>query len=86
VLSPDLMPAGANSVLETLPSAAPEKAPFDCSSDCVDACQQPDNCLRDAAQQQVQAFLNSTSLDAMLNLASDSLEQRTRARFERDTI
>ena len=86
VLSPDLMPAGAASVLETLPSAAPEKAPFDCSSDCVDACQQPDNCLRDAAQQQVQAFLNSTSLDAMLNLASDSLEQRTRARFERDTI
>ena len=84
VFSPDLMPAGKTTVAE--PSAAAGKAPFDCSSDCVNGCQQPDNCLRDAAQQQVQAFLNSTSLDAMLNLASDSLEQRTRARFERDTL
>ena len=84
VFSPDLMPAGTTTVAE--PSAAAGKAPFDCSSDCVNGCQQPDNCLRDAAQQQVQAFLNSTSLDAMLNLASDSLEQRTRARFERDTL
>jgi diaminopimelate epimerase len=31
----------------------------------------------------VQAFLNDTSLDSMLNLASDSFEQRTRSRFER---
>ena len=69
------------------PATAPaqEAAGFDCSRDCADSCQQPDNCLRDAAQEQVQAFLNSTSLDAMLNLASDSLEQRTRARFERGT-
>ena len=36
-----------------------------------------------AAQKQVQAFLESTSLDSMLQLASESLEQRTRARFER---
>jgi diaminopimelate epimerase len=38
-----------------------------------------------AALDQVQKFLNSTSLDSMLNLASESLEQRTKARFERDT-
>ncbi len=38
-----------------------------------------------AALEQVQNFLNSTSLDSMLNLASESLEQRTKARFERDT-
>jgi len=86
VLSPDLMPVGASPVAEPLTPDAADKAPFDCSRDCVDSCQQPDNCLRDAAQQQVQAFLNSTSLDAMLNLASESLEQRTRARFERDTL
>jgi diaminopimelate epimerase len=36
-----------------------------------------------AALAKVQAFLNDTSLDSMLNLASDSLEQRTRSRFER---
>lgn len=84
VLSPDLMPFGEAATAE--PLAATGKAPFDCSNDCVNGCQQPENCLRDVAQQQVQAFLNSTSLDAMLNLASDSLEQRTRARFERDTL
>ena len=86
VLSPDLMPAGESPVAELLTPDAADNAPFDCSSDCLDSCQQPDNCLRDIAQQQVQAFLNSTSLDAMLNLASESLEQRTRARFERDTL
>jgi diaminopimelate epimerase len=36
-----------------------------------------------AALAKVQAFLNDTSLDSMLNLASDSFEQRTRSRFER---
>ena len=86
VLSPDLMPAGETPVAKPLTPDAADNAPFDCSRDCVDSCQQPDSCLRDAAQQQVQAFLNSTSLDAMLNLASESLEQRTRARFERDTL
>jgi len=89
VFAPELLPVG---MVEQQPPAmavatapAQEAAGFDCSRDCADSCQQPDNCLRDAAQQQVQAFLNSTSLDAMLNLASDSLEQRTRARFERGT-
>ena len=89
VFAPELLPVG---MVEQQPPAmavatapAQETAGFDCSRDCADSCQQPDNCLRDAAQEQVQAFLNSTSLDAMLNLASDSLEQRTRARFERGT-
>ena len=89
VFAPELLPFV---MVEQQPPAmavatapAQEAAGFDCSRDCADSCQQPDNCLRDAAQQQVQAFLNSTSLDAMLNLASDSLEQRTRARFERGT-
>ncbi len=38
-----------------------------------------------AALEQVQKFLSDTSLDSMLNLASESLEQRTKARFERET-
>ena len=36
-----------------------------------------------AALEQVQKFLNDTSLDSMLNLASESLEQRIRRRYER---
>ena len=87
VFAPDLLQAGMAPPQPLAPvvsaSPAADSTGFDCSRDCSDGCQQPENCLRDAAQQQVQAFLNSTSLDAMLNLASDSLEQRTRARFER---
>ena len=57
-------------------------ASFDCAQDCRDGCRQPDNCLRAEAQQQVQSLLDSMSLDAMIDLASDTLEQRTRSRFE----
>ena len=100
VLTPDLVPAGSvmastastsaastsaasSSVAAGTPPTA--QAEFDCSKDCADQCQRPDRCLRDEAQQKVQAFLSSTSLDSMLNLASESLEQRTKARFERGT-
>ena len=89
VLTPDLVPAGSSMASTSQAPAAPP-APtaatdFDCSKDCADQCQRPDRCLRDEAQQKVQAFLSSTSLDSMLNLASESLEQRTKARFERET-
>ena len=67
-------------------TASTPTAEFDCSKDCAEQCQRPDRCLRDEAQQKVQAFLSSTSLDSMLNLASESLEQRTKARFERGTL
>lgn len=90
VFAPDLLPDGMvtdSAANATSPSTATANirppVDLDCSRDCAESCQQPENCLRDAAQQKVQAFLNNTSLDAMLNLASDSLEQRTRARFER---
>ena len=56
---------------------------FDCATACKDGCQQPEQCLRSEAQQQVQSLLESMSLDAMINLASDSLEQRTRSRIEK---
>ena len=84
VLSPDLMPADAAitspATVEPINPQSSE-ASFDCASDCVDTCRQPDNCLRDEAQQKVMDFLQNTSLDSMLNLASESLEQRTRARL-----
>ena len=81
VITPELLPEDVPPVA----SAPGTSQPFDCASDCVDGCRQPDACLRTEAQQQVMAFLNNTSLDSMLNLASESLEQRTRARYERDT-
>ena len=80
VITPELLP-------EDVPPAASVEGtnqPFDCASDCVDGCRQPEACLRTEAQKQVMAFLNNTSLDSMLNLASESLEQRTRSRYERD--
>ncbi|GIR24452.1 MAG: hypothetical protein CM15mP39_02630 [Synechococcus sp.] len=89
VLTPDLVPAGSSMASTSEAPAAPPAptaaADFDCSKDCAEQCQRPDRCLRDEAQQKVQAFLSSTSLDSMLNLASESLEQRTKARFERGT-
>ena len=88
VLSPDLMPADAAIASPvTVESIKPQSSEtsFDCARECAETCRQPDNCLRDEAQQKVMDFLQNTSLDSMLNLASESLEQRTRARFERDT-
>ncbi len=64
-------------------SAQPGSVPFDCATACKDGCCQPDQCLRSEAQQQVQSLLDSMSLDAMIDLASDSLEQRTRTRLEK---
>ena len=81
VFSPELMPDGLyisqeatqESVVSQTPSATPNAG-----SD-----QPLDPEVEAASQKQVQAFLESTSLDSMLQLASESLEQRTRARFER---
>lgn len=87
VLTPELVPAASvNASAVPEPSAVakpPAAVEFNCARDCEQACQRPDHCLRDAAQSKVQDFLNSTSLDAMLSLASDTLEQRTQARIER---
>ena len=89
VLTPALVPAHSAmaSIIKApaAPTSQASAAEFDCSKECADKCQRPDHCLRDEEQQKVQAFLSSTSLDSMLNLASESLEQRTKARFERGT-
>ena len=52
---------------------------------CVNGCIQPEACASAEARQRVEALLNSSSLDDLVALATNSLEARTRARFERDT-
>ena len=88
VLVPELVPVpkaiSSTAVSTDDAESHPPKAAFDCSKDCRDGCRQPDNCLRVEAQQQVQSLLDSMSLDAMIDLASDSLEQRTRSRIEQN--
>jgi diaminopimelate epimerase len=82
---PELVPADAvipeadTGILGSEPASS-----LDCARDCSDTCQQPERCLREEAQREVQSLLSSMSLDAMINLAGESLEQRTRARMDRD--
>jgi diaminopimelate epimerase len=72
---------------DTPAGAAPAAAapPIDCATVCSKGCIRPDSCPSAEARARVAALLNSTSLDALVNIATNSLESRTRARFERDT-
>ena len=63
-------------------SAAPE---IDCATVCANGCIRPDNCPSAEARARVAALLTSTSLDDLVSIATNSLESRTRARFERDS-
>ncbi len=94
VLIPELVPAPTETSPSQLAATAPmaettnqgddaEVPTLNCSRDCRDGCRQPDQCLRAEAQQQVQSLLDSMSLDTMIDLAADSLEQRTRARISK---
>ena len=58
---------------------------IDCATVCVNGCIQPEACASAEARQRVEALLNNSSLDDLVALATNSLEARTRARFERDT-
>ena len=83
-LSPRVSPASRPPLPKQRKRISTASATFDCSRDCQDGCRQPENCLRAEAQQQVQSLLDSMSLDAMINLAADSLEERTRSRIEQN--
>ena len=94
VLIPELVPSPTETSPSQLAATAPmaettnqgddaEIPTLNCSRDCRDGCRQPDQCLRAEAQQQVQSLLDSMSLDTMIDLAADSLEQRTRARISK---
>ncbi len=68
------------------PSSAPVAAPeIDCATVCTNGCIRPDNCPSAEARARVAALLSGSSLDDLVTLATNTLESRTRARFERDT-
>jgi diaminopimelate epimerase len=58
-------------------------ASVDCASVCGNGCIRPEACPSAEARARVQALLNNSSLDDLVALATESLENRTRARFER---
>ena len=57
---------------------------IDCATVCTQGCIRPERCPSAEARARVEALLNGTSLDDLVTLATNSLESRTRARFERD--
>ncbi len=65
--------------------AADDGTGINCAVACVNGCQRPENCPSAAARARALELINGTSLDDLVALASNSLESRTRARFERDT-
>jgi diaminopimelate epimerase len=76
---------------EMLPPAVEQSQPpadsgdqIDCATVCANGCIRPNNCPSEAARAKVAALINSTSLDDLVTLATNSLESRTRARFERE--
>ena len=75
----ELDPLPPASVLAT----AEAPAEIDCASACVNGCLRPDACPSAEARARAFALLASSSLDDLVTLASDSLESRTRSRFER---
>jgi len=82
----DAGPAAAEAAapVDTLGSgAAPQTSAIDCATVCINGCLRPEACPSAEARARAFALLASSSLDDLVNLASDSLEARTRARFER---
>ena len=57
-------------------------AAIDCATACTTGCQRPEACPSAEARARVAALLNNSSLDDLVNLATSSLEARTRARFQ----
>ncbi len=76
-------PAAAAAAPAVTPAAAAPE--IDCSTACVNGCVRPEACPSAEARARVEALLSSSSLDDLVTLATNSLEARTRARFERDT-
>jgi diaminopimelate epimerase len=59
-------------------------AAIDCATACTTGCQRPEACPSAEARARVTALLSNSSLDDLVNLATSSLEARTRARFQPD--
>tara|TARA_E500000178_G_scaffold245865_1_gene242312 strand:+ start:21627 stop:22670 length:1044 start_codon:yes stop_codon:yes gene_type:complete len=58
-----------------------QEAEIDCATACSEGCQRPQACPSAAAREQALAFLDQVSLDQMVNLANNSVEERTRRRI-----
>ena len=84
--------AAANSAVNTVATSGTAQATeasgdaetIDCATVCTQGCIRPERCPSAEARARVEALLNGTSLDDLVTLATNSLESRTRARFERD--
>jgi diaminopimelate epimerase len=57
---------------------------LDCATACVHGCVRPEACPNAEARARVEALLGGRSLDELVAMASNSLESRTRERFERE--
>lgn len=64
-------------------AAASVDEEIDCATACVNGCLRPAACASAEARARVEALLQSSSLDDLVALATQSLESRTRARAER---
>jgi diaminopimelate epimerase len=74
-------PAPASSTAAAVDESA---EPVDCVTACVHGCIRPQACPSAEARARVDALLSSSSLDDLVAIAANSLEARTRARFERE--
>jgi len=62
-------------------AGAPAAAAIDCASACINGCLRPQACPSAAARARVDALLSGRSLDELVEIASQSFEARTRARY-----
>ena len=81
----ELVPGRGAVVSPAIPSSPTADSGIDCAVACVNGCQRPDDCPSAAIRARALDLINSSSLDDLVALATNSLESRTRARFERDT-
>jgi diaminopimelate epimerase len=77
-------PGSSISTQQTDHPASRSQAAIDCATACISGCQNPEACPSAEARARVEALLKSSSLDDLVTLATNSLESRTRARFQRD--
>ena len=83
VLNPECVPFHSSPADERLPTAEQPVSSKPLISDSAIS-QSVDDCSEEEAQSRVQEFLASNSLDSMISIATESLEQRTLSRLQRD--
>ena len=99
VVAPSLLEATPDAPAVALPEAGPEVSPevrpeavpnggvesaIDCAVACVNGCLRPEACASAEARARVAELLSGRSLDDLLAIATNSQDQRARARSDRD--